>query len=166
MVRPVNQTKNKLTLSRWRLAKKETDNLADRMGKPIDPMIITAVTALRAHAFPTTGSCEGHLRWGLPAPWIDVGVSTKRPVNRSGVRRKNLLMQRRLVRLLDRFYEHRVVASGERLVIVPVGIFGGFCIKNQGAEYQGLYNLDIRRKKLKAFQNEFAVFAEFLKAEL
>ena len=42
----------------------------DRLGKPIDPGIFALVVALNMAGIPTSQSCEGHLGWGLPYPWV------------------------------------------------------------------------------------------------
>lgn len=43
----------------------------DRLGKKIDGKIFDTILYLNAHGFKTTGSCEGHLDYGLAYPWID-----------------------------------------------------------------------------------------------
>lgn len=46
--------------------------LADRLGHPIDLGIRHAVIAFNLQGLHTTASCEGHINWGLPYPWIDL----------------------------------------------------------------------------------------------
>ncbi len=49
-------------------------HVTDRLGKGIDPGIFETVVLLNALGFRTTGSCEGHLHEGSPAPWVDLAV--------------------------------------------------------------------------------------------
>ena len=51
---------------------KETDNLIDKLCTPVDKNIKYIVASLRCRGFNTIGSCQGHLDYGLPYPWIDI----------------------------------------------------------------------------------------------
>jgi|ERR1035437_252838 hypothetical protein len=148
--------------TRWRRAQVETRRLADRLGKPIDSKVIGAVAALRAFGFPTTGSCQGHLEWGKRAPWVDFSVSVNPPKRPLPQRQKNLRSQRRLLKLLDEFYQYRPTPYDVRLILTPVGIFGAFSLINQGADIQDLLPALDKSRKLKQFQMEFSLFATFL----
>jgi hypothetical protein len=57
------------------------------LGKPVDVGITSLVVALNASGFPTTASCEGHLNWGIPAPWVDV---RPKPIRESAALRQEL----------------------------------------------------------------------------
>lgn len=63
-------------------AKKLVVNLKDRLGRPIDIGIVEAIgdfiRVTQALGFKTVQSCEGHIDWGLPYPWIDFEVSNER----------------------------------------------------------------------------------------
>lgn len=59
-------------LEKWRAALLEVDGLRDGLRKPVDSGIKEAVTAFRVNGFLTTGSCEGHLGWAYPHPYIQV----------------------------------------------------------------------------------------------
>jgi hypothetical protein len=48
----------------------------DGMGKRIDIGIMGVVLYLNLHGVSTTASCEGHLDWGQPYPWVWVGVDS------------------------------------------------------------------------------------------
>ncbi len=50
----------------------EVDKTADALGKPIDNGIKETVVFLNALGITTTGSCEGHMKNGLPWPWVDI----------------------------------------------------------------------------------------------
>src|SRR5687768_9377587 len=58
--------------TRWAAAAHYVDGVRDGLGKPVDIGIKRLVIGLNAHGFSTTGSCEGHLDWGIAAPWVDL----------------------------------------------------------------------------------------------
>src|SRR5579859_979488 len=152
----------------WKAAKAEAFRLVDRLGEPLDKKILIAVTALRAYGLNTTASCQGHLSWGEPAPWIDIGVTIHPPNSRTkatqlsgpkvksarSLRRTNLLSQERLLALLEAFYQSHAVPADVHLVVIPIGIFGGFRLTNQGAAIQSLHSNQGKKKKLTQFQME------------
>jgi len=51
---------------------KQIDKTNDGLGLEIDIGIKKTIVILNAIGISTTGSCEGHLDWGLPWPWIDI----------------------------------------------------------------------------------------------
>lgn len=57
----------------------KVDAITDALGKPIDENVRQIVAALHLHGIPTTGSCEGHVDWGEPYPWIDIGADVGLP---------------------------------------------------------------------------------------
>jgi hypothetical protein len=161
----------------WKATAREVAKLADLLGRRIDRGIAPAVTALRAHGFDTSSSCQGHMSWGMPAPSVDVGVvhlTKKQHLSPSKAERnslarmrsRNLREQRRMLALLDAFYRERATAVPVRLVVLPFGVFGGFTLTNQGAEVQPALPRSARQRRLREFQREFNRFADFLKARL
>src|SRR5581483_1069474 len=48
--------------------------LTDRLGKGIDAGILDTVIALRLSGIHTVSSCEGHLNWGVGAPWVSMAA--------------------------------------------------------------------------------------------
>lgn len=54
----------------WKSMEAFVDNVTDGLGMPVDEGIKKAVVALNILKFETVQSCEGHLNWGLPYPWI------------------------------------------------------------------------------------------------
>jgi hypothetical protein len=56
---------------RWQETAHDIAHITDPVGNPMDPGIIDMVVALNLLGVTTTGSCEGHLNHGLPAPWVD-----------------------------------------------------------------------------------------------
>lgn len=138
--------------------------LTDRMGLRVDRQIFDSVVALKAHQFNTTGSCGGHLRRGVSAPWIDIGVvpSAQLPKNTGILHRSNLNAQKRMIALLNKFYRAHIASNDMRIILIPVGIFGGFRVANQAADIQQLLPEHSKRRRLKRFQQEFHSFAKFL----
>ena len=76
MNKPVSYSKN-TSLYNKKIAwlnklRKKVDKITDALGIPVDEGIKEAVVIFNAVGLYTSGSCEGHLNHGLPAPWIDV----------------------------------------------------------------------------------------------
>ncbi len=64
-------------LEAWHVLSDEVDLWTDRIGMPIDERIKETVIVLNLMGFTTSASCEGHIDWGLPYPWIDFAVNDK-----------------------------------------------------------------------------------------
>lgn len=58
------------------------DNIVDNLGKKIDDGIKEAVVILTKIGFKTSASCEGHLNWGFPFPWIDIEDGSQNSINK------------------------------------------------------------------------------------
>jgi hypothetical protein len=116
----------------------------DRLGKPIDTNIFETVVALNVLGVHTTQSCEGHLDWGLPYPWIDI---------QADMQQKFLLHQ-----YLVKFYEQRTLQFESALV------FHGYRLRSQGAAFSDFFSETEKEQKLKAYQAEMSGFTSFLKS--
>ncbi len=57
---------------RWQEMYRTVTNMKDRLGKKVDTGIIETVVVLNLLGMPTKMSCEGHLEWGIGAPWVDI----------------------------------------------------------------------------------------------
>lgn len=57
---------------KWEEISQRVEKTVDSKGYGMDENIKEVVVALKANDFGTTASCEGHLDWGVPWPWIDV----------------------------------------------------------------------------------------------
>lgn len=69
----------------------KVNSLTDKLGKTIDPGIKHAVVAFNMAGFPTTMSCEGHMKqWGTPFPWVDLELTD--------------VLKVKLQSIIDRFY--------------------------------------------------------------
>src|SRR5690242_12743494 len=57
----------------WEDLYQQFSHITDNLGMPIDAGILEPVVALNAVDVHTTASCEGHLDWGTPYPYIHIG---------------------------------------------------------------------------------------------
>jgi hypothetical protein len=64
---------------RLRLWREKVAEITDTLGHGIDKEIRETVAVLNAGGFPTLGSCEGHLDWGLAVPWVEIGYAEQPP---------------------------------------------------------------------------------------
>lgn len=62
---------------RWEEMEKEVDTWTDALGKGIDPGIKKTVIVLNLLGFVTQQSCEGHIDWGRPYPWVSITSEDK-----------------------------------------------------------------------------------------
>lgn len=51
-------------------ALRHVNSITDGLGHPVDQKIRSLVAVLYMLGVKTTGSCEGHIGWGRPYPWI------------------------------------------------------------------------------------------------
>lgn len=61
----------------WEETKDELLKMTDALGMPIDSGIFDTIVGLNANGYDTSASCEGHLDWGLPYPWVEIAVDDK-----------------------------------------------------------------------------------------
>lgn len=66
----------------WEQKKGEIDGIKDRLGKGLDEGIKETVTSLQVLGINTTQSCEGHLEWGVGAPWVEVAAPESERLSR------------------------------------------------------------------------------------
>ena len=176
---------------RWLEVQDTVSRISDTQGKPVDAGIAKALTGLLAYSFPTEGSCEGHLDYGVKAPWIDVGKNLParyialfkrkglphkpgRPPHVDDVfaaypalwelRTSNMRLLRRLRALLRAFYRtHQSFVPDAELVIVEQGCYGMVRLISHGADYQDTRTFQQQAEYLRFYQQEMQTFAEFLK---
>ena len=165
---------------RWLQTEMKVNSITDRLDLGIDNRIRESIVALQVLGFVTTASCEGHVKRGLAAPWINVGRKVPREIlirkreakgylNDSdaekiiSVMKKNLKGQIRLMQLLDEFYEERKVSLDVRLALNQFGIYGNSWLKSSGEIFQQIRPKERKEKKLRRYQREMKDFTEFLK---
>jgi hypothetical protein len=153
----------------WNRTTRALRSITDGLGKRVDPGIKEVVIALRVYQFPTTGSCEGHLRWGVPFPWVEVGAphpdawkQGKRKIKAQ--RRKNLTHQVRLLDLLGQFYEDRTTPYDALLSLDRHG-FDSFRLQSAGGPSSAVLVPAKRKTRLARYQKEMSDFAAFLKSK-
>lgn len=140
----------------------------------IDRKIKKTVDRLNQLGISTTGSCEGHITYGSPAPWIKVTAKNEL---------KNIKFRKILRIFLREFYKNRCVRSDVQIVTENANI--GFWIHNGGKMYekwrkevkkrvnkikQGEQAPEVltkeekikRKKKLPIYQKEIKLFGKFL----
>jgi|HubBroStandDraft_6_1064221.scaffolds.fasta_scaffold23464_5 hypothetical protein len=156
----------------------------------IDRQIRSLVLVLNGRSIPTSGSCEGHVDRGSPAPWIKVTPLGKTAQLRSGRERRGNgnEVRHRILGYLKQFYRNRSVPKDVRIVIERARI--GFWMHNGGSAYaswrsyvkRNAANVRRRQKakasktnekeqicrsnKLPIYQGEMKAFAAFLKQEV
>ena len=55
----------------WQETEQRFQSVTDRLGNSIDEGIFETVVGLNILGITTTLSCEGHLDWGVPYPWVN-----------------------------------------------------------------------------------------------
>jgi hypothetical protein len=99
-------------------------------------------------------------------PWILIGSKKIAPkeINeelRNRLQKQQEWLKRRMINILNKFYEKRSVYEDVKIVLVDTDI--GFKIQNNGSDSLKFLESEERLKKLKDYQQEFVDFANFLK---
>jgi hypothetical protein len=137
--------KNKrwLMMQTWNDAVEKFSKVTDKLGKPIDQGIFETVICLNLLGVVTRQSCEGHLEWGLPYPWVDFDKEEQQRLY--------------LYQLISQFYLDRQVNS-ERVLI-----FHGYRMQSAGAIFAPLLPAEDRAHKFQQYRSEMTDFTLFLK---
>src|ERR1700681_834459 len=90
----------------------------------MDKKIRPVISILNSLGIPTTGSCQGHIDHGAPAPWIKVTPTRARDFTP---------MLRKVKAHLRDFYENRTVPDDARIVTQKAN--SGFWVHNGGGSY-------------------------------
>lgn len=128
----------------WTTTAERFLHVTDRLGKKIDTGIFETVVALNVLGVETLQSCEGHIGWGVPYPWINV--------------QNDLEQKYRLHQYLAQFYKERATDFDNVLV------FNGCRIFSRGGAFSELIPEAERHQKLQAYQAEMLAFTSYLKA--
>jgi len=67
-----NQFEKSDKQEKWNETLASVESIADRKGKPVDEGIKETVVAFLVNNIQTNNSCEGHLDWGRPYPFVDI----------------------------------------------------------------------------------------------
>jgi hypothetical protein len=133
-------------MATWNETVEKFTRVVDGLGKEIDAGILETVVALNMHGIATRASCEGHLNWGVPHPWIEIEAE--------------LAQKYQLHLYLVQFYEKRAINFETML------IFHGYRMRSQGAVFAPLLSRAEQEQKLHLYQAEMAEFTVFLKSQL
>ena len=164
----------------WNESIERMRDVTDGLGKKIDQGIFETVVALNALNIHTTASCEGHIEWGLAAPWIDIDPSERATGMRDEMRRgtyeeakkigkvleeEQAFLLGTVSRLLAQFYSTRSVPYHH--IIIPNTLGGGrIRLRSIGLEMQTIVEEDVKAQKLLEYQQEMTNFTVFLKSLL
>lgn len=135
-------------MNTWNEALHHFTRITDRLGKTIDSGILETVVTFNLLGITTLQSCEGHIDWGVPYPWICIEAD---------MQQKSLLY-----RYLAAFYAHRTV-SFECMLACSAAKFR---LCSQGAALSELWTAQEQREKLMIYQAEMRDFTCFLQAQM
>ncbi|MDP3882632.1 MAG: hypothetical protein Q8Q48_01090 [Candidatus Staskawiczbacteria bacterium] len=145
----------------WQAVDQEMDDVGDALGKEIDPGIRKTVVALNVMGLTPDGSCEGHLDWGCPHPWVDIaepneperfkGESAEKMKEETDEYKKwiatNKELREMVERLLEEFYKGREVSKEMKIGIENIGGTGLFRLQNGDNIFLGEKEYGIKKKK-------------------
>jgi hypothetical protein len=167
-------------LNSWAQAEEHFRDLDQDQGREhYDRDLFNCELALNILGIGTLFSCQGHLDGLAAFPYITVipqravaglvpryvSIMETQPLSQEALAVKNTLvlamsaLGHRLLDLLTGFYEERQTPLPCRLVIQPNGL-GSYALVNQGA----VVGLLSDQETLKAYQDEFMAFGEYLKS--
>jgi hypothetical protein len=135
-------------IMKWNEAFHYFRRITDKLGKTIDPGILETVVVFNLLGMTTLQSCEGHIGWGVPYPWICIEAD---------LQQKSLLY-----RYLAEFYAHHTVHFE---CMLSCGA-AKFRLCSQGAALSDLWTEGEQREKLASYQAEMAAFTRFLKQQI
>jgi hypothetical protein len=175
----------------WERKLSEVDALRDGIGKPIDPGIRETVAILQLLGLHTRQSCEGHIDWGLPAPWVDLSVPEAEKLREEiepfehwlevfeegteefdrVYHERNRLRQQEaqceaqawtlLFTWLERFYQYHRAVPYDERIV----LYRNGRLTIQGLLLQGARDTATQTLKLEAYQAEMRRFTQFLKRQ-
>jgi hypothetical protein len=140
--------KGSFTMATWEETLQHFRRVTDKLGKKIDPGILETVVAFNMLGIATLQSCEGHIGWGVPYPWISI--------------ESDMEQKYRLYQYLTEFYAHRT-ASFDCMLSCNTAKFR---LCSQGAALSEVRTEDEQHEKLLLYQNEMAAFTCFLKEQI
>lgn len=133
--------------------KKEVDLITDGLGMPVDEKIKKTVIALRMMRVNTSGSCEGHTKWGLPYPWVIVSLYLPEK-DESGWVKDNIIERDKVEPLVNEFNTR--YAPEFPLILERQGMFKAFRIQSFSR------NQKVDPNRLGEYQEIMGAFADFI----
>jgi hypothetical protein len=149
---------------------KKVEKITERLGRPIEKGIKETVVMLNAFGIRTSGFCEGRFRKEeAQAPWVEVESKISQIENweenenlRERAKKQNAFFQRRMMNLLNLFYQERKVPFDQRLHLRKIGNYGAFRLESQGAYF---LEKEMKKEKFEQYKKEMKIFTDFLKEQ-
>jgi hypothetical protein len=130
-------------LMSWDEATAYYSKVTDKLGMEIDPGILDTVVVFNILGLTTRASCEGHIGWGLPFPWID--LEPEEPI-------RSIAYQH-----LTKFYQSRPIIFDRMLVLY------NYRLRSHGAIMLANRSEEEKRERLPIYQAEMAAFTAYLR---
>lgn len=157
--------------TRFKDIEKEVDEIIDAKGKHIEPGIKDVIVGLKAWEFPTNQSCEGHIKGEKGQelyPWVEIYAPEPEGWEEDEEKKKewtieNQKQQKKMIKMLDEFYQIKEIVPDAKLSFEPIGIYGGFRIRSTGAEAMKSLSPKEQKRKQELYRKEMNDFAKFLR---
>jgi hypothetical protein len=138
---------------KWDLLVKKYSQVGDALGKGIDSGILETVVALNALGINTRQSCEGHMKYGVASPWVDVENSDQKKIKlgldeaekvyrmAEELEKTKGIRDPEVRKLYDKYHDirNKVVIINLRVVKKLMGLLEGFYCERFVAFDRGLY---------------------------
>jgi len=150
--------------------KRRVEKIEDKLGNPVDEGIKNTVVMFNICGFHTSQSCEGHPgeKHGTDFPWVQVGPEKpekkewkKDEQTRKIIKKKNKILKKNLIDLLNEFYKNRETSFGIMLSIDDMSY--NFRVQSIAGEVMDIMSENDKKEKLKEMKGEMDDFTEFLK---
>lgn len=152
----------------WEQKQAEVEKITDGLGKKVDSGIKETVAVFMVYDFAVSGSCEGHIKGKCSYPWIDIEAPEpegwqKNKEKEQEWKIENLRQQKRILSLMEEFYQKRQSPFDARLNFYHIGAFGAFRVLSLGADVMELLTPEERQQKFELYRKEMRDFTKFLK---
>jgi len=151
---------NKTPLWVWEEKLKTVGERVDTNGRKMDLGIIETVAALNLLKIPTSGSCEGHLDYGLPNPWVDI-VAMNRPETQflekeetpeyKKWQKENKILNETVATWIIEFYTDSKPDEQIKILIRLIGRIAGRIQSGEGTSTKSVEILRDRQVEIKKF---------------
>jgi|SRR3989344_2224190 len=151
--KPQNNSKE----TEWQCKLGEFGEVGDALGEGIDERIKETVAAFNLVGLNTYASCEGHLEWGIGAPWVDVQAE--------GEPDERFIGEKKIIEKIAKkygiTYEDVERANNKEAWVEAIKIFSE---NEETPESKAWSKKNERlRERLPRYQAEMSAFGEFLK---
>lgn len=158
--------------------REKVEQFVDALGMPVDPGIKETVVFLITLGINTVASCEGHIDHGTGGPYIDItsekvleleeklkGVTQKQEREKivEEIRKAGLEEAKKVLKLLNEFYQGRKIEDYSQILILRQVIRGEYRLESIGIEFQEEIDIETKKERLQKYQKEIQEFTEFLR---